>query len=158
MVAHQHEQIEYNQQLLITREQRLNSLKQHQENLRVKHFKQQQTKHLRLKTLQNQIKQQKNSNSTFGLFKIKHFRKKSILWFRLENELDILKQIFLNKEDELIKSVAKVDELTKQLEQIRRLKLTTNQDQSQNKNQLDKLKQELIVKLFSIRNYFYNKK
>jgi len=78
MVAHQHEQIEYNQQLLLTREQRLNSLKQHQqitqENLRFKqHLEQQQTKHLRLKTLQNQIKQQKKSNSTFGLFKIKHF-------------------------------------------------------------------------------------
>jgi hypothetical protein len=78
MVAHQHEQIEYNQQLLLTREQHLNSLKQiTQENLRFKHFKQhleqQQTKHLRLKTLQNQIKQQKKSNSTFGLFKIKYF-------------------------------------------------------------------------------------
>jgi len=74
MVAHQHEQIEYNQQLLITREQRLNSLKHHQENLRFKHFKQhleqQQAKHLRLKTLQNQIQK---FNSTFGLFKIKYF-------------------------------------------------------------------------------------
>ncbi|CAF2457592.1 unnamed protein product [Rotaria sp. Silwood2] len=135
MVVHQQEQIEQNKQLLISREQRLQHLKQQQttqENFRLKrlkqHIEQQEIKHLRLKTLQNQINQQKNSNST------------------IENELEILKQIFLNKEQELTITLNKVDELTQQLDQLRQLKVTTNKEQSQNKNELDKLKQELMIR------------
>ena len=60
--------------------------------------------------------------------------------------MQILKEIFLNKEEELNKLVQKIEELTKQLEQIKRLKLTATKEQSQNKNDLDKLKQELLVK------------
>ncbi|CAF1139143.1 unnamed protein product [Adineta steineri] len=131
IVTHQQEQIEHNQQLLISREQRLKYLKQ-QETLRAKRFQQniqqQEMKHLRLRTLENQINQYKISNSTF------------------ENELDILKQIFLNKEDELTKSLHKINDLTKQCEQIRKLKLTANKEQSQNRNELDKLKQELLIR------------
>jgi hypothetical protein len=40
----------------------------------------------------------------------------------------------------------KVDELTKQLDQLRKIKITTNKEHSQNRNELDKLKQELMVK------------
>jgi apoptosis-stimulating of p53 protein 1 len=74
MAIQQQEQIEHNQQLLVSREQRLKYLKHQQttqENLHLKHYKrrieQQQIKHLRLKTLENQINQQKTANSTFGL-------------------------------------------------------------------------------------------
>ncbi len=80
MTTHQQEQIEQNQQLLLSREQRLKYLNQQQtteENLRFKHIKhhleQQEIKNFRLKTLQNQIKLQKTSNSTFGLFEEKIF-------------------------------------------------------------------------------------
>ncbi|CAF5097810.1 unnamed protein product, partial [Rotaria sp. Silwood1] len=62
----------------------------------------------------------------------------------------ILKQIFLNKEQELTITLNKVDELTKQLDQLRKLKITTNKEQSQNNNELDKLKQELMVELFYV--------
>jgi thiamine pyrophosphokinase len=79
MTVHQQKQIEENQQLLNSREQHLKYLQQQQttqDNLRLKHIKyhleQQEIKSLRLKALQNQINQQKQSNSTFGLFKIKH--------------------------------------------------------------------------------------
>jgi hypothetical protein len=57
----------------------------------------------------------------------------------------MLKQIFLDKEHELTVALSKVDELTKQLDQLRKIKLTTTKEQSQNKNELDKLKQELMV-------------
>ncbi|UJR23886.1 hypothetical protein I4U23_026858 [Adineta vaga] len=124
MTVYQQEQIKHNQQLLISREQRLKYLKQ-QEHFRTK---QRETKQLRLKTLHYQLNQQRNSNSTF------------------ENELEIFKQIFLNKEEELKQSIHKVEELTKQLEQIKRLKFTTAKEQSQNKNDLDKLKQELLIR------------
>ncbi len=86
MTTHQQEQIEQNQQLLLSREQRLKYLNQQQtteENLRLKHIKhhleQQEIKNFRLKTLQNQIKQQKTSNSTFGLFE-KTKQKKNIFF------------------------------------------------------------------------------
>ncbi|CAF4366454.1 unnamed protein product, partial [Adineta steineri] len=64
----------------------------------------------------------------------------------LENELEILKQIFLDKEHELTIALNKVDELTKQLDQLRKIKITTNKEQSQNRNELDKLKQELMIR------------
>jgi hypothetical protein len=72
------------------------------------------------------------------------------------NELEVLKQIFLDKEHELTIALSKVDELTKQLDQLRKIKITTNKEQSQNRNELDKLKQELMVNIF-ILNLFYNK-
>jgi apoptosis-stimulating of p53 protein 1 len=133
MTVHQQEQIEQNQQLLVTREQCLKYLNQ-QENLRLQQ-QQEEIKNFRLKTLQNQIHQQKISNS-------------------FESELEILKQIFLNKEHELTIALNKLDELTKQLDQLRKLKISTSTEQSQNKNQLEKLKQELIVKISSNRFFF----
>jgi len=54
----------------------------------------------------------------------------------------------LDKEHELTIALNKVDELTKQLDQLRKIKITTNKEQSQNRNELDKLKQELMVKDF----------
>ncbi len=66
-------------------------------------------------------------------------------FFFLANELEVLKQIFLDKEHELTIALNKVDELTKQLDQLRKIKTTTNKEQSQNRNELDKLKQELMV-------------
>ena len=161
MAARQQQQIEHNQQLLLAREQRLKYLKQqelkHQQtshdSLRLKrlkdHIEQQELKHLRLKTLQNQINQQRNSNTTLGLF-INLIRKKRIFSsFFSASELEILKQIFLDKEHELTIALSKVDELTKQLDQLRKIKITTNKEQSQNRNELDKLKQELMVRYFS---------
>ena len=66
MAAYQQEQIKHNQQLLVSREQRLKYLKQ-QENLRCKQrFEQREMKQMRLKTLQYQMNQQRNTNSTFG--------------------------------------------------------------------------------------------
>ena len=166
MAARQQQQIEHNQQLLLAREQRLKYLKQQElkqqqtshDSLRLKrlkeHIEQQELKHLRLKTLQNQINQQRNSNSTLGLsffFMINIFR---FHVFLLASELEILKQVFLDKEHELTIALNKVDELTKQLDQLRKIKITTNKEHSQNRNELDKLKQELMVKSFY--DYFKN--
>jgi hypothetical protein len=82
-------------------------------------------------------------------FEINRINKFLLLFvFFVANELEILKQIFLDKEHELTIALNKVDELTKQLDQLRKIKITTNKEQSQNKNELDKLKQELMVKYF----------
>jgi apoptosis-stimulating of p53 protein 2 len=160
--VHQKVQIEQNQQLLLSREQRLKYLNQQQttqENIRLKrlkqHLEQQELKNFRLKTLQNQINQQKTSNSTFGLLikKKKILFSNKLIFICLENELEILKEIFLTKEHELTISLNKLDELTKQLDQLRKIKITTNKEQSQNRNELDKLKQELMVYYFFSFNY-----
>ena len=165
MAARQQQQIEHNQQLLLAREQRLKYLKQQEfkqqqtshDSLRLKrlkeHIEQQELKHLRLKTLQNQINQQRNSNSTLGLFSRvtrERERRTSLVIFFLANELEILKQIFLDKEHELTLALSKVDELTKQLDQLRKIKVSTNKEQSQNKNELEKLKQELMVRATTV--------
>jgi hypothetical protein len=72
-----------------------------------------------------------------------------VFFFSLSaSELEILKQVFLDKEHELTIALNKVDELTKQLDQLRKIKITTNKEHSQNRNELDKLKQELMVKYF----------
>jgi hypothetical protein len=83
MATRQQEQIEHNQQLLLSREQRLKYLKQQQttqDNLRLKRLKQhiehQEIKHSRLKTLQNQINHQRNSNSTSGLLNLSFYIQK----------------------------------------------------------------------------------
>lgn len=65
--------------------------------------------------------------------------------FHIENDLEILKLIFLNKQKELTMTTNKFDELTQQLDQLKKPNITTSQEQSQNKNELDKLKQELMV-------------
>ena len=71
--------------------------------------------------------------------------------FYLEDDLEILKLIFLNKQKELTMTTNKFDELTQQLDQLKKPKITTSQEQAQNKNELDKLKQELmVVSLFVI--------
>ncbi len=62
-LIHQQKQIEQNQELLFKREQHLKYLNQQQTI-----HEQQERKHFHLKTLQNQINQQKTSNSTIGLF------------------------------------------------------------------------------------------
>ncbi|CAF5047052.1 unnamed protein product, partial [Rotaria socialis] len=80
IATHQQEQIEHNNKLLVSREQHLKYLKQQettQEKIffqRLKqHIEQQEMKHVRLKSLQNQINQQKNANSNVGLFENKIF-------------------------------------------------------------------------------------
>ncbi len=71
-------------------------------------------------------------------------------FFISASELEILKQVFLDKEHELTIALNKVDELTKQLDQLRKIKITTNKEHSQNRNELDKLKQELMVKKYFV--------
>ena len=58
----------------------------------------------------------------------------------------MLKEIFITKQNELTISLNKVDELTKQFDQLRKLQITTTKEQTQNKNELEKLKQELITR------------
>lgn len=188
----QQQQIEINQQLLMAKEKRLKILKLEeqknqqlalltqanlnsqcnainanngntnspcsvdQNNLKLENLKQnvlgQELKIFKLKQLRNQIIEYKLSNSN------------------MYSELDLIKSLFGEKERDLYKAVNKVAELSKQIEQLRKIKtlsssattVNTNTNTSRNQQQqassphlpasqlnvseLDKLKQELQIR------------
>ncbi|GFV19108.1 apoptosis-stimulating of p53 protein 1 [Trichonephila clavipes] len=118
MAARQQHQIEAHQQLLVAKEQRLKFLKQqearhHQgqtthapDGDRLRHLRErvelQELKLRRLRALRGQVEQHKSNNSNLGA------------------ELESIRALFNEKEKELSMAVAKVEELTRQLEDVRR--------------------------------------
>ncbi|XP_054712510.1 apoptosis-stimulating of p53 protein 1-like isoform X2 [Uloborus diversus] len=119
MAARQQHQIEAHQQLLVAKEQRLKFLKQQearhhqgqpaphvQESDRLRHLRErvelQELKLRRLRALRGQVEQHKSNNSNLGA------------------ELESIRALFNEKEKELSMAVAKVEELTRQLEDVRR--------------------------------------
>ncbi len=166
----QQQQIEHNQQLLVAKEKRLKYLRQeelkrqqqypiqqqqndeqnrsrphhqnHQqatsqlnnkENMINNQFSQ-ELKLLKLKQLRNQLMEQKTSNSN------------------MYSEVDLIKNLFADKERELYDAISKVSELTKQIDQLRKIKASNQHQQQQqqfttsNANELEKLKQELLIR------------
>ncbi|XP_023227401.1 apoptosis-stimulating of p53 protein 1-like isoform X1 [Centruroides sculpturatus] len=145
MAARQQQQIEAQQQLLMAREQRLKFLKQqearhHQgpqsnDTERLRHLREkveaQELKLRRLRALRGQVGQQRANNSN------------------LTAELDSVRALFNEKEKELSVAVAKVEELTKQLEELRQGNLAgrkiTN-GTTTTAMELKKLRQELVYR------------
>lgn len=134
----QQQQIEINQQLLQAKEKRLKNLKQEE----VKHT--QQFNMFAHQQQQNSITHQNNSGDKFDvlkqsvlsqelkIFKLKQLRNQ-ILEYKLSNsnmysELDLIKNLFEQKERELFCAIGKVSELSKQIEQLRKLKQKNHQN------------------------------
>ncbi|XP_022249236.1 apoptosis-stimulating of p53 protein 1-like [Limulus polyphemus] len=147
MAARQQQQIEAQQQLLVAKEQRLKFLKQqevrhHQgvqttEGDRLRHLRErvegQEQKLRRLRALRNQVDQQRVNNGNLGA------------------ELDSIRALFNEKEKELSLAVAKVENLTRQLEELRRgnlngLKTSNNNASLPAVLEVEKLKQELVYR------------
>ncbi|GBN04573.1 Apoptosis-stimulating of p53 protein 1 [Araneus ventricosus] len=143
MAARQQHQIEAQQQLLVAKEQRLKFLKQqearhhnlaeHQldpaclQNLRDK-IDTQEHKLRQLRALRGQVEQQKTNNDNLG------------------TELDSIRALFCEKEKELNLAVSKVDELTRQLDEIRNNKNRKNCMVSSTASELENLRRELLDK------------
>lgn len=134
----QQQQIEINQQLLQAKEKRLKNLKQEE----VKHN--QQFNLFAHQQQNNSITHQNNSGDKFDvlkqsvlsqelkIFKLKQLRNQ-ILEYKLSNsnmysELDLIKNLFEQKERELFCAISKVSELSKQIEQLRKLKQKNHQN------------------------------
>ncbi|XP_076313718.1 apoptosis-stimulating of p53 protein 1-like isoform X3 [Tachypleus tridentatus] len=147
MAARQQQQIEAQQQLLVAKEQRLKFLKQqevrhHQgvqmtEGDRLRHLRErvegQEQKLRRLRALRNQVDQQRVNNGNLGA------------------ELDSIRALFNEKEKELSLAVAKVEDLTRQLEELRRgnlngLKTSNTKASLPAALEVEKLKQELLYR------------
>ncbi|KAL4237493.1 hypothetical protein ACF0H5_002208 [Mactra antiquata] len=142
MAARQQHQIESQQQILVAKEQRLKYLKQQEqkqqqlasENDRLRKLRDkveaQEMKLKKLRALRGQAEQQKASNGN------------------LNYELESIKALFNEKEKELAMAVAKVEEMTRQLEEIRsgRVKANTNTQSPAALAELEKLKKELQIR------------
>ncbi|KAG8180504.1 hypothetical protein JTE90_007459 [Oedothorax gibbosus] len=142
MAARQQHQIEAQQQLLVAKEQRLKFLKQqearhhnltdHQldtaclQNLREK-IETQELKLRQLRALRGQVEQQKTNNENLG------------------TELDSIRALFSEKEKELNLAVGKVDELTRQLDEIKNNK-NRKKYISSSASELENLRRELLYR------------
>lgn len=62
----------------------------------------------------------------------------------LTTDLDAMRHLFSEKEKELVLAVSKVEELTRQLEELRQGRSPLNPN-NQHHNELDKLRRELLV-------------
>ncbi|XP_042895247.1 apoptosis-stimulating of p53 protein 1 isoform X3 [Parasteatoda tepidariorum] len=147
MAARQQHQIEAHQQLLVAKEQRLKFLKQQearhhqgpnthaQEGDRLRYLREkvelQELKLRRLRALRGQVEQHKSNNSNLGA------------------ELESIRALFNEKEKELSMAVAKVEELTRQLEEVRRGDVTSlkhGTSPSPAALEFQKLKRELLYR------------
>ena len=166
----QQQQIEINQQLLLAKEKRLKLLKlEEQKNQQLAMLTTQATtasnSNINNQLDQNNQKLENLKQNVLGqelkIFKLKQLRNQ-ILEYKLSNsnmysELDLIKSLFNEKERELYKAINKVAELTKQIEQLRKIKnlsssnsksnqMLTTSNSNLNVSELDKLKQELQIR------------
>ncbi|KAK3094032.1 hypothetical protein FSP39_023198 [Pinctada imbricata] len=141
MAARQQQQIEHQQQVLVAKEQRLKYLKQQEqrqqqiaaENDRLRKLREkvetQEMKLKKLRALRGEVEKYQSSNGS------------------LNSELESVKALFTEKEKELVMAVAKVEELTRQLEQIRQDRANVkNGSQNAAALELDKLRKELMIR------------
>ncbi|RNA07262.1 Apoptosis-stimulating of p53 1 [Brachionus plicatilis] len=148
----QQQQIEINNQLLQAKEKRLKLLKQEEEkNLKVSQMGQQSVRGEAGPANKIESLKQNVLGQELKIFKLKQLRNQ-ILEYKLSNsnmysELDLIKNLFEQKERELYQSINKVAELTKQIEQLRRIKHGNKSSVSNvNVSELDRLKQELQIR------------
>ena len=128
MAIKQQQQIEINQQLLLAKEKRLKQLKvDEQKNQQLSILTQSS---LNANPIDNSHKlenlKQNVLSQELKIFKLKQLRNQ-ILEYKLSNsnmysELDLIKSLFTEKERELYKALSKVSELTKQIDQLRKIK------------------------------------
>ena len=158
MAIKQQQQIEINQQLLLAKEKRLKQLKvEEQKNQQLSILTQ---SNLNSNPIENSHKlenlKQNVLSQELKIFKLKQLRNQ-ILEYKLSNsnmysELDLIRSLFSEKERELYKAISKVSELTKQIDQLRKIKSLSSKNQqfppmsNLNVSELDKLKQELQIR------------
>ncbi|XP_025415635.1 apoptosis-stimulating of p53 protein 2 isoform X2 [Sipha flava] len=139
MACRQQHQIESQRQLLAAKEQRLRYLKQHD----AKHH-QVAAEHERLRRLRDRVEAQEQK-----LRKLRALRgqvdQTKLNNVTLTSDLESIRALFNEKEKELTMAVAKVDELTRQLEDVQKGRGHT-QPTSPASMELDKLRSELLYR------------
>ncbi|CAN2387491.1 Tumor protein p53 binding protein 2 [Pristimantis euphronides] len=140
MAARQQQQIETQQLMLATKEQRLRYLKQQDQRQQQQASEQDKLKHLR-ETAENQEAKLKKVRALKG-----HVEQKRLSNGRLVEEIEQMINMFQQKQKELVVAVSKVEELSRQLEILKNGRIEGYHDNQTAVAELDRLYKELQLR------------
>nr|XP_004653299.2 apoptosis-stimulating of p53 protein 2 isoform X1 [Jaculus jaculus] len=140
MASRQQQQIEAQQQMLATKEQRLKFLKQQDQRQQQQAAEQEKLKRLR-EIAENQEAKLKEVRALKG-----RVEQKRLSNGRLVEEIEQMNSLFQQKQRELVLAVSKVEELTRQLEMLKNGRTDGHHDSQSAVAELDRLYKELQLR------------
>ncbi|KAM4772831.1 apoptosis-stimulating of p53 protein 2 isoform 2-T2 [Rhinophrynus dorsalis] len=140
MAARQQQQIETQQLMLSTKEQRLKYLKQQDQRQQQQASEQEKLKRLR-EIAENQEAKLKKVRALKG-----HVEQKRLSNGRLVEEIEQMNNLFQQKQKELVVAVSKVEELSRQLEMLKNGRIEGYHDNQSAVAELDRLYKELQLR------------
>ncbi|XP_016076658.1 PREDICTED: apoptosis-stimulating of p53 protein 2 [Miniopterus natalensis] len=140
MASRQQQQIEAQQQMLATKEQRLKFLKQQDQRQQQQAAEQQKLKRLK-EIAENQEAKLKKVRALKG-----HVEQKRLSNGKLVEEIEQMNSLFQQKQRELVLAVSKVEELTRQLEMLKNGRIDGHHDNQSAVAELDRLYKELQLR------------
>ncbi|KAM6217396.1 apoptosis-stimulating of p53 protein 2 [Rhynchocyon petersi] len=140
MASRQQQQIEAQQQMLATKEQRLKFLKQQDQRQQQQAAEQEKLKRLK-EIAENQEAKLKKVRALKG-----HVEQKRLSNGKLVEEIEQMNSLFQQKQRELVLAVSKVEELTRQLEILKNGRIDGHHDSQSAVAELDRLYKELQLR------------
>lgn len=140
MAARQQQQIEAQQQLLASKEQRLRYLKQQEQRQQQQASEQEKLQRLR-ENIENQETRLKKVRALKG-----QVEQKRLSNGKLVEEIEQMNNLFQQKQRELVMAASKVEELNRQLELLKNGKMDNFHDNQTSVAELDRLYKELQLR------------
>ncbi|KAM9345240.1 apoptosis-stimulating of p53 protein 2a isoform 2-T2 [Symphorus nematophorus] len=140
MAARQQQQIEAQQQLLASKEQRLRYLKQQEQRQQQQASEQEKLQRLR-ENIENQETRLKKVRALKG-----QVEQKRLSNGKLVEEIEQMNNLFQQKQRELVMAASKVEELNRQLELLKNGKMDNYHDNQSSVAELDRLYKELQLR------------
>ncbi|XP_041645021.1 apoptosis-stimulating of p53 protein 2a isoform X2 [Cheilinus undulatus] len=140
MAARQQQQIEAQQQLLASKEQRLRYLKQQEQRQQQQASEQEKLQRLR-ENIENQEARLKKVRALKG-----QVEQKRLSNGKLVEEIEQMNNLFQQKQRELVMAASKVEELSRQLELLKNGKMDNFHDNQSSVAELDRLYKELQLR------------
>ncbi|XP_073337703.1 apoptosis-stimulating of p53 protein 2a isoform X3 [Pagrus major] len=140
MASRQQQQIEAQQQLLASKEQRLRYLKQQEQRQQQQASEQEKLQRLR-ENIENQETRLKKVRALKG-----QVEQKRLSNGKLVEEIEQMNNLFQQKQRELVMAASKVDELNRQLELLKNGKMDNFHDNQTSVAELDRLYKELQLR------------
>uniref|UniRef100_A0A3P8V205 Tumor protein p53 binding protein, 2a n=1 Tax=Cynoglossus semilaevis TaxID=244447 RepID=A0A3P8V205_CYNSE len=140
MAARQQQQIEAQQQLLASKEQRLRYLKQQEQRQQQQASEQEKLQRLR-ENIENQETRLKKVRALKG-----QVEQKRVSNGKLVEEIEQMNNLFQQKQRELVMAASKVEDLSRQLEILKNGKMDNFHDSQGSVAELDRLYKELQVR------------
>nr|XP_046257412.1 apoptosis-stimulating of p53 protein 2a isoform X1 [Scatophagus argus] len=140
MAARQQQQIEAQQQLLASKEQRLRYLKQQEQRQQQQASEQEKLQRLR-ENIENQETRLKKVRALKG-----QVEQKRLSNGKLVEEIEQMNNLFQQKQRELVMAASKVEELNRQLEVLRNGKVDNFHDSQSSVAELDRLYKDLQLR------------